>query len=267
MYFTICFILKGGRLLMFDLTGRVAVVTGASSGLGSQMALGFAKQGADLVIMARRLNRLEDMAEKVRAYGVRCLPIQCDVTDTDAVNKAAKEAVEYFGKVDILVNNAGASRNAGVLEMDDEDWNFTLQADLTSVFKVTRAFAKNMAQNKYGRIINIASIYGQVGNTAMDTVAYHSSKGGVVNFTRAVAAELAKYNITCNTISPGYFETELTRDTLNTAAFTEFMQATVPLRRYGREGELNPAAIFLASDEASYITGQNIKVDGGYTSV
>lgn len=252
---------------MFDLQGRVAVVTGASSGLGRQMAIGFAKQGADLVILARRLEKLKKVAEEIKSYGVRCLPLQCDVTESDAVNKAANAAKEYYGKVDILVNNAGASRNAGVLEMSDEDWNFTLQADLTSVFKVTRAFANFMVEKKYGRIINIASIYGQVGNTAMDTVAYHSSKGGVINFTRAVAAELAKYNITCNTISPGYFETELTVDTLKTDAFTKFMEASVPLRRYGREGELNPAAIFLASDEASYITGQNIKVDGGYTSV
>lgn len=252
---------------MFNLSGRVAVVTGASSGLGRQMSIGFAKQGADLVILARRVEKLNAVAEEIKAFGVKCLAIQCDVTDTDAVNKAAKEAYDYYGQIDILVNNAGASRNAGVLEMTDEDWNFTLQADLTSVFKVTRAFSNFMVEKKYGRIINIASIYGQVGNTAMDTVAYHSSKGGVVNFTRAVAAELAKYNITCNTISPGYFETELTVDTLKTDAFTKFMQVSVPLGRYGREGELNPAAIFLASDEASYITGQNIKVDGGYTSV
>ncbi len=252
---------------MFDLHGRVAVVTGASSGLGLQMSIGLAKQGADLVIMARRLERLEIAAERIRSFGVRCLPIQCDVTDTDAVNKAAEEAIRFYGKVDILINNAGASKNAGVLEMTDEEWNFTLQADLTSVFKVTRAFAKYMVEKRYGRIINIASIYGQVGNTAMDTVAYHSSKGGVINFTRAVAAELAEYNITCNTISPGYFETELTADTLKTESFTEFMKASVPLGRYGYEGELNPAAVFLASDEASYVTGQNIKVDGGYTSV
>lgn len=252
---------------MFDLHGRVAVVTGASSGLGLQMATGFAKQGADLVIMARRMEKLEKVAEGIRALGVRCLPIQCDVTDTDAVNKAAEEAFKFYGQIDILVNNAGASKNAGVLDMTDEEWDFTVRTDLTSVFKVTRAFAKFMVQKKYGRIINIASIYGQVGNTAMDTVAYHSSKGGVINFTRAVAAELAKYNITCNTISPGYFETELTVDTLNTESFTNFMKASVPLGRYGHEGELNPAAILLASDEASYITGQNIKVDGGYTSI
>ncbi|MFA5448975.1 MAG: glucose 1-dehydrogenase [Clostridia bacterium] len=252
---------------MFNLQGRVAVVTGASSGLGVQMATGFAKQGADLVIMARRMDRLQEVAEKIRALGVRCLPIQCDVTNTEAVNKAAEEAIKYYGKVDILVNNAGASKNAGVIDMTDEEWDFTMEVDLSSVFKVTRAFAKYMVEKEYGRIINIASIYGQVGNTVMGTVSYHASKGGVINFTRAVAAELAKYNVTCNTISPGYFETELTVDVLNTEAFTNFMKATVPLGRYGREGELNAAAIFLASEEASYVTGQNISVDGGYTAI
>lgn len=252
---------------MFNLSGRVVAITGASSGLGLQMAHGFAAQGADLVIMARRMDRLEKIAEEFRAKGVKCLPLQCDVTDTESVNQAAEAAIKEYGKVDILVNNAGAAKNAGVLTMTDEEWDFTMDADLTSVFKVTRAFANYMKENNYGRIINIASMYGLVGNTAIDTVAYHSSKGGVINFTRAVAAELAKFNITCNAICPGYFETELTTDTLNTESFTNYMKATVPLGRYGTEGELNPAAIFLASNEASYITGQAITVDGGYTAV
>ncbi|NMA52650.1 MAG: SDR family NAD(P)-dependent oxidoreductase, partial [Peptococcaceae bacterium] len=222
---------------MFDLKGRVAAITGASSGPGLQMAKGFAGQGADLVIMARRIDRLEQVAEELRALGVKCLPVQCDVTDTDSVNKAAEAAIKEYGKVDILVNCAGSSKNAGVLNMTDEEWDFTVETDLTSVFKVTRAFAKYMVEKNYGRIINIASMYGLVGNTAIDTVAYHASKGGVVNFTRAVAAELAKYNITCNAICPGYFATELTIDTLNTESFTNYMKATVPLGRYGREGE------------------------------
>lgn len=252
---------------MFNLKGRVAVITGASSGLGVQMAKGLAGQGADLVILARRKEKLEKVAEEIRAMGVRCLPIVCDVTNTESINAAAEEAIKEFGKIDILINNAGSSANAGVLNMTDEEWNFTVETDLTSVFKVTRAFAKYMAEQKYGRIINIASMYGLVGNTAIDTVAYHSSKGGVVNFTRAVAAELAKYNITCNAICPGYFETELTKDTLETEEFTNYMKATVPMGRYGKEGELNAAAIFLASDEASYVTGVILPVDGGYTAV
>ena len=199
--------------------------------------------------------------------GVKVLPIKCDVTSTEDIDNAAKQTEEYFGKVDILVNCAGSAKNAGVLNMTDEEWDFTIATDQTSVFKMTRAFANIMKKNNYGRIINIASMYGLVGNTALDTVAYHSSKGGVVNFTRAVAAELAKYNITCNAICPGYFDTELTHDTLVTDEFTQYMKATVPLGRYGKEGELNAGAIFLASDEASYVTGVILPIDGGYTCV
>lgn len=252
---------------MFDLKNKVAVITGASSGLGAQMAKGFASQGADLVIMARRMERLEAVAEQIRAVGVKCLPIKCDVTDTEDVNRAAETAEKEFGKIDILVNNAGSAENAGVLNMTDEQWAFTISTDLTSVFVVTRAFANIMKKNNYGRIINIASMYGLVGNTAIDTVAYHSAKGGVVNFTRAAAAELAKYNITCNAICPGYFETELTTDVLKTEAFVNYINTFVPMRRYGKEGELNGGAIFLASSEASYVTGAILLIDGGYTAI
>lgn len=252
---------------MFDLTGRVVVVSGASSGLGAQMTKGFAGQGADLVIMARRMEKLEALAEEVRAMGVKCVPIQCDVTKPEMVNGAAAQAEAAFGKVDVLVNCAGSAKNAGVLDMTDEEWDFTIDTDMNSVFYVTRAFGNIMKKHQYGRIINIASMYGLVGNTALDTVAYHTSKGGVVNFTRAVAAELAKYNITCNAICPGYFETELTADTLKTDAFTAYMKATVPLGRYGVSGELNAGAIFLASDEAAYVTGVILPIDGGYTCV
>ena len=252
---------------MFNLKGRVAVITGASSGLGKQMAKGFAEQGADLVILARRIERLEELKTELEAKGVKVLPIKCDVTNTEEINSAAKEAEDTFGKVDILINCAGSAKNAGVLNMTDEEWDFTVATDQTSVFKMTRAFANIMKKNNYGRIINIASMYGLVGNTALDTVAYHSSKGGVVNFTRAVAAELAKYNITCNAICPGYFDTELTHETLISDEFTAYMKATVPLGRYGNEGELNSGAIFLASDEASYVTGVILPIDGGYTCV
>lgn len=252
---------------MFNLKDRVVVVTGSSSGLGRQMAKGFAGQGATLVLLARRKERLEELAKELEAKGTKVLTIQCDVTNTKQVNEAAALAEKTFGKVDVLVNCAGSAKNAGVLNMTDEEWDFTMDVDLKSVFLVTRAFANIMKKHNYGRIINIASMYGLVGNTAMDTVAYHSSKGGVVNFTRAVAAELAKYNITCNAICPGYFATELTIDTLKADAFTAYMKATVPLGRYGNEGELNAGAIFLASDEASYVTGVILPIDGGYTCI
>lgn len=253
---------------MFDLKGQVAVVTGASSGLGKQMAEAFAKQGADLAILARRFERLEELKKELeKKYKVKVFPVKVDVTSTDEINEAAKKVEKEYGKVDILLNCAGSSKDKGVLEMADDEWDFTIATDLTSVFKMTRAFGNIMAKKGYGRIINIASMYGLVGNTEIHTVAYHSSKGGVVNFTRAVAAELATKGITCNAICPGYFETELTKPVLDTPRFQEFAKTHVPMERYGKPGELNAAAIFLASKEASYVTGLIMPVDGGYTCI
>ena len=252
---------------MFSLNGKVAVITGASSGLGRQMAKAFAGQGANLVLLARRVEKLEELKEELKKFNVQILTLKCDVTSTENINECAKETKSVFGKVDILVNCAGASKDKGVLDMQDEEWDFTISTDLTSVFKMTRAFAKIMKENGYGRIINIASMYGLVGNTAIPTVAYHASKGGVVNFTRAVAAELAPFGITCNAICPGYFETELTTEVLKTEFFKNFANEHVPMKRYGRPGELNAGAIFLASEEASYVTGTILTIDGGYTCV
>ena len=252
---------------MFDLKGRVAVITGASSGLGNQLAKAFASRGANLVILARRIERLDKLKEELADLDIEVLPIKCDVTSTTDIDNAINFTEEKFGRVDILVNCAGASKDKGVLDMDDDEWDFTIDTDLTSVFKMTRAFGNLMKKNNYGRIINIASMYGLVGNTEIPTIAYHSSKGGVVNFTRAAAAELAKYNITVNCICPGYFYTELTTDVLDTDYFKEFAKTHVPMGRYGKAGELNAGVIFLASDEASYVTGAILPIDGGYTCV
>ena len=252
---------------MFSLKGRVAVISGASSGLGKQMARGFAEAGADLVILARRVEKLEELKGELEKLGVKVLPVKCDVTLTEDIDNAAKLAEQEFGKVDILVNCAGSSKDKGVLDMNDEEWDFTIATDETSVFKMTRAFGNIMKKNGYGRVINIASMYGMVGNTEIPTIAYHSSKGAVINFTRAAAAELAPYNITVNCICPGYFYTELTTEVLDTDMFKKFADSHVPMKRYGKEGELNAGAIFLASDEASYVTGVILPIDGGYTCV
>lgn len=253
---------------MFNLKGKVAVVTGASSGLGQQMALAFARQGAALAILARREERLKEFKPKLEKAGAKkVVTYKCDVTSTDNINQVAKDVEKEFGRVDILLNCAGSSKDKGVIEMTDEEWDFTIATDETSVFKMTRAFAQIMQKHKHGRIINIASMYGLVGNTEIHTIAYHTSKGAVVNFTRAVAAELALDGITCNAICPGYFETELTKPVLDTEQFQEFARTHVPMQRYGKPGELDAAAVFLASDEASYVTGVILPVDGGYTCI
>ncbi len=253
---------------MFDLKDQIAVVSGASSGLGQQIALALARQGASLAILARRVERLEEFKPLlIKAGAPRVMTYRCDVTNTANINDVAKNIEDEFGKVDILVNCAGSSKDNGVLDMTDEEWDFTIATDETSVFKMTRAFAAIMKRNKYGRIINIASMYGLVGNTEIFTVAYHASKGAVVNFTRAVAAELATDGITCNAICPGYFETELTESVLKTPRFQDFAKTHVPMKRYGKPGELDAAAVFLASKEAAYVTGAILPVDGGYTCI
>ena len=208
-------------------------------------------------------------------YGVEVLPLACDVTDEAIIDKALAAADEKFGHVEVLVNCAGGEKGTGtkLVEFDRGDWDFTMNLDLSSVFTMTKKFAAYMAKNieagkqTYGRIINIASIYGLVGNTAIPTIAYHASKGAVVNFSRGAAAELAPLGITVNTICPGYFYTELTTETLDTEYFQNFAKSTVPMQRYGHEGELNSVAIFLGAEESSYVTGQAIAVDGGYTAV
>ncbi|MBR1867586.1 MAG: SDR family oxidoreductase [Clostridia bacterium] len=252
----------------FDLTGQVAVVTGASTGLGVQMAKAFANQGADLVLIARRQNLLEENAAEIeKEYGVKALAYACDITDTEKVKEAVKATIDKFGRVDILVNNAGTGAVAPAVEITDEQFNNELKIDLFGAFVCSREFAKEMLKKKYGRIINIASMYGLVGNMAATCSPYHAAKGGVVNLTRALAAEWGKDGLTVNSICPGYFWTPLTKSTLETDWFTDYAKGAIPIGRYGREGELDTCALFLASPASSYVNGQNIAVDGGYTAI
>lgn len=252
----------------FDLSGQVAVVTGASSGLGLQMAKAFASQGAKLVLMARRANLLEQNAASIAAeYGVEVLPVVCDITVTEQVKAAVEATMERFGRVDILVNNAGTGAIGDAETITDEQFMHELNVDLFGTFICAREFGKEMIKANYGRIINIASMYGLVGNMIAGSAPYHAAKGGVVNLTRALAGEWGKHGITVNSICPGYFYTELTTATLDTEYFQDMAKRSIPLGRYGREGELNTCALFLASPNSSYINGQCIAVDGGYTAM
>lgn len=252
----------------FDLSGQVAVVTGASTGLGLQMAKAFASQGANVVLMARRLNLLEENAAAIeKEFGVQALPLSCDITDTEKVRSAVKTVMDKFGRVDILVNNAGTGAVAPAVDITDDQFTNELKIDLFGTFVCAREFAKEMIKAHYGRIINIASMYGLVGNMAATCAPYHAAKGGVVNLTRALAAEWGKEGITVNAICPGYFWTPLTKETLETDWFTQYAKGSIPLGRYGKEGELDTCALFLASPASSYVNGQNIAVDGGYTAI
>ena len=251
----------------FDLTGRVAVVTGASTGLGLQMAKAFANQGANIVVVARRQNLIEEVAKSIKdEFGVETLAIACDITDTAKVDAMVQQAYDKFGRIDILVNNAGTGAVDETIKITDEQFENELNIDLFGTFRVTRAVAKiAMLPAGYGRIINIASMYGLVGNKAACCAPYHAAKGGVVNMTRGLAAEWGKHNINVNAICPGYFYSPLTKETLDSDFFQQNAQTMIPLSRYGNEGELDTAALFLASPASSYVTGVILPVDGGYT--
>lgn len=251
---------------MFDLTGRVAVVTGASAGLGRQFALALARQGADLAIMARRKEKLEKVAEEIRTAGVKCLVLSCDVTKVEEIKESVAAVIQEYGKVDILVNNAGGGASQPLEEMSDENWQHNMDLDLTAVFKCTREFGKEMLKKGYGRIINVASILGLVGNKDVPVVGYHAAKGGVVNLTRAAAAEWATKGITVNAICPGFFPSEAnSSDAMS--AMDAFIRKNTPMNRPGREGELDSAIVYLAADESTYVTGSIVTCDGGWTCV
>lgn len=253
----------------FDLTGRVALITGCSTGLGVQMAKALANQGCRIVPVARREEKIREVAEMLRDdFGVEALPIRCDITDTKMVETVVDEALEHFGHVDILINNAGTGAVAPAEDITDQQFHNELDIDLFGTFRVARAVAKKaMIPARYGRIINIASMYGLVGNKIAPASPYHAAKGGVVNLTRALAAEWGKYNITVNSICPGYFCTPLTKETLDSQWFKDYAKGAIPMERYGVEGELDTAAIFLASQASSYVNGVMLPVDGGYTAM
>ena len=251
----------------FDLKDQVAIVTGCSTGLGVQMAKALANQGANIVVVARRKNLIEAVAADIAAeFGVKTLPVVCDITDTAAVEAMTDAALAEFGRIDILINNAGTGAVAPAEDITDEQFSHEMEIDLFGSFKVARSVAKKaMIPAKYGRIINIASMYGLVGNKIAGSSPYHAAKGGVVNLTRALAAEWGRHGITVNTICPGYFYTPLTRETLDSDFFQQNARTMIPEERYGNEGELDSAAIFLASPSSSYVTGVQLPVDGGYT--
>lgn len=250
---------------MFDLTGKVALVTGASSGIGRASALALANQGAKVAVAARRLDRLEALVAEVKTRGKEALAIPMDVTKKEEVEKAVTQTLATFGRLDILLNNAGVVETKPFLEMDEASWDKTLDTNLKGYYSVAQAAAREMAKNKWGRIINIASIAsGGVGVGFSGISQYCASKGGVVGFTEALAAELAPLGILVNAIGPGLIESEMTQDILKDPQQMQYFKSRIPLKRPGKPEEIAATVVFLASEEASYITGTTFYVDGGW---
>jgi gluconate 5-dehydrogenase len=250
---------------LFDLTGRVAIITGGSVGLGRQMAEGLAEMGASLVLCARKKERCEQAAQELQRLGVETLALGCDVKDPASIRSVVDAAVSKFGRIDVLINNAGTSWGAPVEEMRLEHWNKVIETNLTGTFLFAQAAGRIMVKQRRGKIINIASVAGIRGAPPeFQAIGYHASKGGVIAFTKDLACKWGIHNIQVNAIAPGWFPTNMSAVVIEKNKET-FLRK-IPLGRFGNEDDLKGAAVFLASDASNYVTGHVLVVDGGQTA-
>jgi NAD(P)-dependent dehydrogenase (short-subunit alcohol dehydrogenase family) len=250
---------------LFDLTGRVALVTGASRGLGRSIAVGLAEAGADLVITSRTISDVEAVAQGLTSTGRKVLPIQMEVTRGEDVEAGVSRAIKHFGKIDILVNNAGINIRKPVLELTEDDWDQTLDTNLKGCFLVAKAVGRHMVARKRGSVVNTASMMASVVHA--ERGAYASSKGGLVQLTRVLAVEWAAVGVRVNAICPGPFLTELNKAILDDPEKVKYFMDRLPMKRFGAPEELVGSVVFLASDASSYITGTTIYIDGGWTAL
>ncbi len=249
---------------MFSLNGKKALITGATGGIGKAIAESLAAQGADLVLTGTRDAVLNDLVTHITStFGVNAAAITCSLSDVDAIESLFVKAEEAIGPIDILVNNAGITRDTLIIRMKDDDWQSVIDVNLTAVFRLTRAAIKNMMKHRYGRIINISSVVGSTGNPGQTN--YCASKAGLVGFSKALAHEVATRGITVNCVAPGFIETPMTAE-LPDAVKGKILGA-IPVNRMGSVAEIASAVAYLASSEASYVTGQTLHVNGGMEMV
>ncbi len=252
---------------IFDLAGKVALVTGASSGLGVQFAKALANQGADIAITARRTDRLEKVRKEIEAMGVRCFAVKCDMLVPEEISAMVKAVKVHFGRIDILVNNAGVGKGIPAETQTDEEWMSVTRVNIDAVYYTAREVGKVMLAQNYGKIINLGSIHSMVAMPGIPVSAYCASKGAVLMMTKALANEWAKHGITVNAIGPAYFPSEMTGDVLASGEFDAVVKTYCPMGRTGRDGELDGAVVYFASDASSYTTGQYLAIDGGWTAI
>ena len=247
------------------MSGAVSIVTGATKGIGAGIAELLAEHGASVVVVSRSQADCEaKAAELAGRYATACYPHSCDISELRSIRALVSDTLERFGRIDVLVNNAGLASTIPALRITEEDWDRILDTNLKGVFFLSQAVARCMAERRAGRIINIASMFGMVGDKGI--LPYLASKGGVLQVTRGLALELAQYNIQVNAVAPGYVVTALNADMLQDPAVQEKIYAKTPMRRYGTVREIASAVLYLASPDASFITGAVYPVDGGWTA-
>lgn len=254
--------LRGTQL--FDLTGRVAIMTGAGRGLGRTMALALAAAGADLALASRTTPELESLVEEIEALGRRAIAVPTDITSPEACEALVAAAVERLGRLDILVNNAGTNVRKAALEITPDEYDFVIQTNLKGYFNGARAAGRRFVEQGSGKVINVSSILGSV--ALPNQAAYASSKGAIDQLTKVLAIEWATANVQVNGLAPTYFETDLTRPLYDDPERKAFIEERTPMGRWGQPHELAGAVIFLAGDASNFVTGQTILVDGGWTA-
>ncbi|MDK2919934.1 MAG: hypothetical protein PWQ37_2667 [Candidatus Petromonas sp.] len=250
------------KIPTFDLSGKVAIVTGATKGLGYGMALGLAQAGADIVVVSRTPADCEKVASEIIAMGRDALALPTDVSKQESIQNLVDRTVEKFEKIDILVNNAGTAVTQKAEDLTEEDWDRVININLKGVFMLAQAVGREMIKQKRGKIINIASIFGFVGDKAV--LPYLASKGGVLQLTRGLALEWAKHNIQVNAVAPGYVMTPMNEKELSEQKIYKYITSKIPMRRLGEISEIAGAVVYLASEAANYVTGSTIVVDGGW---
>ena len=249
---------------LFDLTGRVAIVTGASRGLGQTFARALARAGADLVITSRTLDALAPFAAEIQALGRRVVPLELDVRDEQSIRRMADAAVDAYGRIDVLVNNAGCNVRKRAADVTWDDWNLVLDTNLRGAFFVAQSVARHMSARGYGRIINIGSVTSVFGSAGLGP--YGASRGGIRQLTMSLADDWGPHGITINCLAPGWFKTAQNKVMYEDPEWVSYLVDRIPLRRTGRPEDLEGAVVFLASDASAYITGQTLLVDGGITT-